>query len=80
MIRKIVFKIEGMHCSSCAMTIDWALEETGGVKSAKTNYAKSQTEVAFDEEKATENDIIAVIKHEGYDAKPLGVLAKSPPR
>lgn len=80
MLKKVILKIEGMHCSSCAMNIDGELEETEGVKSAKTNYAKSQTEVTFDEEKVTENNIIGAIKHAGYDAEPLGVLVKSPPR
>ena len=45
MVKKMVFKIAGMHCGSCAMNIDGDLEDTGKVKSAKTNYARSQTEV-----------------------------------
>ena len=68
MIKKVILKIEGMHCSSCAMSIDWALEETEGVKSAKTNYASSQTQVEFDPKKVTEKIMIAAIQKAGYKA------------
>lgn len=68
MAKKKVFKIMGMHCSSCAMNIDGELEETEGVKSAKTNYAKSQTEVAFDPDIISEKEIGVVIKKVGYTA------------
>lgn len=55
-----------MHCSSCAMDIDFDLEDLEGVKSAKTSYAKQSTEVEFDEKKVTEEDIAAQIKKTGY--------------
>lgn len=51
------------------MNIDGELEETEGVKSAKTNYAKSQTEVEFDSEKVTNKDIIEIIKKAGYSTQ-----------
>ena len=58
-----------MHCTSCALTIDGDLEDSGLVKSSKTNYAKSQTEVEFEPGKITEKEILAVIKKAGYAAK-----------
>ena len=39
-MKKIKLQIQGMHCSSCAMNIDFDLEDLDGVKSAKTSYAK----------------------------------------
>ena len=66
MIKNVVFKIVGMHCSSCAMSIDGELEDTTGVKKSNTNYAKSQTEVMFDAEKIKEKDIVGIIKKVGY--------------
>ncbi len=57
-----------MHCTSCAMNIDGELEDTDGVKSSTTNYAKQQTEVEFDEKKLTEEKVIAIIKSVGYSA------------
>lgn len=62
------FKISGMHCTSCAMNIDGELEDTDGIKQANTNYAKSQTEVEFDENKITDKQIIDIIEKTGYMA------------
>lgn len=61
-------KIEGMHCSSCAMNIDFDLEDLHGVKSAKTSYAKQETEIEFDEDKVDLNNVIEKIKETGYTA------------
>ena len=69
MIKK-VFKIEGMHCTSCAFNIDGELEDTDGVKEASTNFAKAKTEVEFDSEKISEEQIVKLIKKVGYDAVP----------
>ena len=68
-IVKKKFKIDGMHCTSCAMSIDFDLEDLG-VKSAKTNYAKGETEVEFDEEKVSVEKIVKSIENTGYKAQP----------
>lgn len=70
-MQKIKLKIIGMHCTSCAMNIDGELEDTEGVKEAKTNYAKQRTEVTFEPEKVSINEMISVIKKLGdkYDAE-----------
>ncbi len=65
------FKILDMHCSSCALTIDMDLEEVDGVNSAKTSYAKAETEIEFDPEKVTDDLILETIKKSGYKAEPL---------
>lgn len=62
-------KIEGMHCTSCAMNIDFDLEDVEGVKGAKTNYAKQESEVEFDEEKVKLPELIKIIEKTGYQAK-----------
>ena len=67
MIKK-VFKIKGMHCTSCAFNIDGELEDTDGVKEASTNFAKAKTEVKFDPEKVNAEKIVKLIKKAGYDA------------
>lgn len=66
-MKKLKLKIEGMHCTSCAMNIDFDLEDLG-VKSVKTSYAKQETEVEFDEEKIKPQQIIDQIKKTGYKA------------
>lgn len=62
------FSITGMHCTSCALNIDFDVEELKGVKESKTHYAKSQTTVTYDETLLSEEDILAVIKKLGYEA------------
>jgi Cu+-exporting ATPase len=65
-MRKVVFKIIDMHCTSCSITIDGDLEDTEGVKRAQTSYAKAQTEVEFDPELISEKEIVKIIKNTGY--------------
>lgn len=70
-IIKQQFKIDGMHCSSCSLDIDFALEELDGVISAKTNYARQKSEVSYDPTKVSEREIIAVVKKKGYTMIPV---------
>jgi copper chaperone CopZ len=65
-LKTLRFNISGMHCTSCALTIDLDLEEIPGVKSAKTNYAKSITEVEYDPGQVSQENIIAAIAKTGY--------------
>lgn len=65
------FKITGMHCSSCAMSIDMDLEDLEGIKSSNTSYAKEETEVEFDPDKVSDNAVVETIKKTGYSAIPL---------
>jgi len=72
-MKKTVFKILDMHCTSCAINIDFELEDLEGVKKAKTNYAKAETTVEYDPKLLTKDKIIAVIKKVGYTSTPLVV-------
>ncbi len=63
-IVKKKLKINGMHCSSCAMSIDFDLEDIG--VTSKTNYAKQESEVEFDEEKVTLKEVLEQIQKTGY--------------
>ncbi|MEK7518045.1 MAG: heavy metal-associated domain-containing protein [Patescibacteria group bacterium] len=69
MIIKKKFKIDGMHCTSCCLNIDFDLEDLNGVSSAKTSYTRQECEVEFDEKKIRITDIITQIKNTGYQAK-----------
>ncbi len=68
-MKKALFKISGMHCTSCAMLIDGDVEDIQGVKAASTNFAKEETEVEFDEAKVSPDTIISTIKETGYRAQ-----------
>jgi Cu+-exporting ATPase len=64
---KKTYKVEGMHCTSCALVIESDLEDAG-VK-ASCNYAKQTLEVEYDEKKVRENTIYDVAKKAGYSLK-----------
>lgn len=68
-IKKEKLKIIGMDCTSCAMNIDGDLEDTVGVKSARTNYAKQECEVEFEEEVIKIEHIVKTIENTGYQAQ-----------
>lgn len=68
-IVKKKLKIEGMHCTSCAMNIDFDLEDIDGVREAKTSFAKQESEVEFDQDKLNIQEVIAAIKKTGYTAQ-----------
>lgn len=61
-------KIRGMHCVGCAMTIDGALEDVAGVRSAATNYARQWVDVEYDEQLVPQGKLLDAIKQAGYEA------------
>ncbi|HSA83490.1 MAG TPA: cation transporter [Patescibacteria group bacterium] len=68
-MKKIKLKIDGMHCTSCAMSIDGDLEDyVKGVQSARTSYAKQECEVEV-EDTVTSEQIIKQIQQTGYKAQ-----------
>jgi copper chaperone CopZ len=66
--KEVTFIINGMHCTSCALNIDGELEDTPGVVSASTSYAKASTTVVFDDKKVNEKKLQQAIKNAGYDS------------
>ncbi len=67
----IEFAIKGMHCPSCALNIDGALEDTPGIKRASTSYAKARVTVEFDPAMISKDSIKKVIQEQGYQASDL---------
>ncbi len=58
------FKIEGMHCASCAVRIEGALKDVSGVQSANVNYALAQATVVSDSPDVSA--LHEVVRKEGY--------------
>jgi copper chaperone CopZ len=65
---RLKLKIKDMHCTACAMNIDFDLEDLLGVKSASTNYAKSESVIEYDPTQTTPAKIVACVKSTGYTA------------
>ncbi|MEK7086975.1 MAG: heavy metal translocating P-type ATPase [Patescibacteria group bacterium] len=49
-MKKEQFLIQGMHCVSCALTIERTLKNVSGVKSAVVNFANEKAMVEFEDE------------------------------
>lgn len=63
---KVVLPISGLHCTSCVLNIDGALEDLKGVYSSKTSYAKSKTEIEYDPQTVSLKDLRKTIEDQGY--------------
>ena len=68
-MKTVTLQIISMHCASCAMNIDFELEEVEGIKKASTNYAKQKTVVTFDPDLVKLGKIIEVFKSLKYEVK-----------
>jgi Cu+-exporting ATPase len=66
-MKKKTFKVEGMHCASCAMVIESDLEDIG--VNAICSYAKQTLDIEFDEKNVSEDKIKDVVKKSGYTCK-----------
>ncbi|MDP2684347.1 MAG: heavy metal translocating P-type ATPase [bacterium] len=67
MSKKEIIPIQGMHCASCAMTIEKSLKKVKGVKSAGVNFATEKATIEYDESAATPDDFKKAVKDSGYD-------------
>src|SRR3989344_3506439 len=65
MMKKITLKITGMHCASCVNV----LTRVEGVKTIAINYSTEKGLVEFDENKASEDQLIKAVKGKGYGAE-----------
>jgi P-type Cu+ transporter len=59
--------IQGMHCASCALTIEQALKKVNGVKDANANFAMERAHIEYDESVATPEHLAAAIRDNGYE-------------
>lgn len=64
-LTETTLKLSGLHCSSCAVNIDLALEDLPSVTST-TNYAKSETKITYDPSQTTLDQIHFAIRDLGY--------------
>jgi copper chaperone len=62
------FAVTGMHCASCGMLIDDALEELPGVHRSQTSVRAGRTVVDTDAAGVDPNLLAAVITAVGYPA------------
>lgn len=65
---KAKMKIEGMHCTSCAIDIKETLEQRTGVNQADVDYNGKTAFVEFDENTVQPQTLIKAVQDIGYQA------------
>ena len=66
MDKKVVYKIGGMTCASCASVIEYSLKKEKGINSIAVNLASEKAYIDFNQESTNENNIKKAIKDLGY--------------
>lgn len=65
-MKTATFNLVGMHCASCAGTIEKTLKKTKGVNSVEANYGTETAKITFDEAKTSPHHLAEKIKPLGY--------------
>lgn len=61
---KKIYKVEGMHCASCAMMIEAELEDVG--IQAACSYQKQEVAVENDASEQLDQQVRAAVEKAGY--------------
>src|SRR3990167_5764554 len=69
---KIILPIKGMHCASCAITIEKSLKRIPGVKTANVNFASEKANIEYDFNKVDEEKLEDAVKDAGYEVIKTG--------
>ncbi len=64
---KLVLKVKGMHCASCAILIDKLLAKQPGVAAVSTSYGAQKVALEFDETTISLEQIDGFVNKLGYD-------------
>ncbi len=63
------FRIDGMHCASCGLLIDNALDDLDGVVSTHTSLRSGRCTVVVDPDRCRPEQIRTTIAAAGYHAR-----------
>jgi len=65
--KKVILKLTGMTCTSCAQSIEKALSKAKGVSEAAVNFANETAYVTYNEKVTSEKGLVKVIEGTGYN-------------
>ena len=65
---EIILSVQGMHCGSCGLLIDEALEDLAGVRRSQTSLRAGTTTVQVDLDTCPVEALVAEIADLGYTA------------
>jgi len=69
-------KITGMHCATCAVTVEEALSGVKDVSSAQVNFGTETARVEFDPKKTSLAELEKAVRDAGYDVTNREVVIK----
>ncbi len=78
--RESTLAIQGMHCASCALTVERALAQLPGVDGVQVNGASATARLAWSAERSRPSQWLAALDRAGYGAVPAGDLLVSAQR
>lgn len=61
------YDLKGMHCASCAQTVETTLHSLEGIHNAVVNLALEQVTIDYDKEKTSYKEIQKVLSDKGYN-------------
>jgi Cu+-exporting ATPase len=74
---ELTLTIGGMHCATCAITVQDSLKKVPGVFSAKVNFALGRASVDFDASIASKDALKRAVEDSGYKVLEIqGVMAE----
>jgi Cu+-exporting ATPase len=65
--KRAELKISGMHCATCAITVEESLSNIRDVSTVKVNFGTDTAHVEFDPAKVSLSEIEKAVKDAGYD-------------
>ncbi len=74
--KKVIIKVGGMSCATCAATIEKGLNKLPGVDQANVNFASEKATVSFDPDQVDQSRLIKTIEELGYTAEQEKVILK----
>ncbi|MDD1728955.1 MAG: heavy metal translocating P-type ATPase, partial [Methanospirillum sp.] len=64
--KRIELKISGMHCASCALSLEKGLASADGVSDAQVNFGTGKAFVTFDPTITNQNDLTKTVEKSGF--------------
>lgn len=73
-LTKARLTVSGMTCGGCATSLEVALKEIPGVKSAKASYEKGEAMVEYDAARVTTDQLKEAVNNIGFKAEAVKIL------
>lgn len=65
-MESVTLKVEGMHCTGCASTIQTLLQRNEGVKKASASFEAGEARVLYDPAAVSEDHLASVVDRAGF--------------